>query len=75
LIGIRGNVPAPNLGEQPPQVTHVPRGRHSEKPDVFAEYIERLFPNVPKLEMFARRERPGWEWWGAEAPTTEKEVA
>jgi N6-adenosine-specific RNA methylase IME4 len=24
---------------------------------------------VPKLEMFARRKRPGWDVWGAEAPT------
>jgi N6-adenosine-specific RNA methylase IME4 len=63
LIGTRGNVPAPNPGEQPPQVIEAPRGRHSEKPKVFAEIIERLFPNVPKLEMFAREARPGWDSW------------
>jgi len=28
--------------------------------------IERLWPNTPKLEMFARKERPGWDTWGAE---------
>jgi hypothetical protein len=67
LIGTRGNVPAPSPGEQPPQVTHLPRGRHSEKPDVFAGYIEKLYPNVPKLEMFAREARHGWDVWGNEA--------
>ena len=33
--------------------------------------IERMFPNMPRLEMFARKTRPGWDVWGNEAPTTE----
>jgi N6-adenosine-specific RNA methylase IME4 len=69
LIGTRGNIPAPTPGEQPPQVIEAPRGRHSEKPAVFAEIIERLYPNVPKLEMFARSARPGWDAWGDEVPS------
>jgi N6-adenosine-specific RNA methylase IME4 len=28
--------------------------------------IERMFPNLPKLELFARRKRPGWDVWGNE---------
>jgi N6-adenosine-specific RNA methylase IME4 len=71
LIGVRGHVPAPAPGEQPPAIIEAPRGLHSEKPDVFAEHIERLFRNVPKLEMFASRARPGWDCWGNEAPTAE----
>jgi N6-adenosine-specific RNA methylase IME4 len=68
LIGTRGNVPAPLPSEQPPQLITAPRRRHSEKPDIFAEHIERLYPNTPKLEMFARRARSGWDVWGNEAP-------
>jgi N6-adenosine-specific RNA methylase IME4 len=68
LIGTRGNVPAPTPGEQPPQVIEAPRGRHSEKPEIFAEIIGRMFPSTPKLEMFARDARPGWNAWGNEAP-------
>lgn len=45
-----------------------PRGRHSEKPDGFFELVERLSPE-PRLEMFARRARPGWSVWGNQAPT------
>ena len=67
MIATRGNVPAPAPGEQFPALVKAPRGRHSEKPNVFAEMIERLFPNVPKLEMFARKKRPGWHVWGNEA--------
>lgn len=69
LVGTRGRVPAPAPGTQPPQMITAPRGRHSEKPEAFAEMIERMFPNTPKIELFARRARPGWAVWGAEAAT------
>jgi N6-adenosine-specific RNA methylase IME4 len=59
LIGIRGDVPAPIRGEQPASMVFANRGRHSEKPGVFAELIEKMFPNVPRLEMFARADRAG----------------
>jgi N6-adenosine-specific RNA methylase IME4/ParB-like chromosome segregation protein Spo0J len=71
LIGTRGNVPAPLPGEQPPQLIPAQRGRHSEKPAIFAEIIEKLYPNTPKLEMFARTARPFWDAWGNEAPMSE----
>jgi N6-adenosine-specific RNA methylase IME4 len=67
LIGTRGDVPAPAMGEQPPQTQTIPRGEHSRKPAEFAEMIERMFPNVLRLEMFARGSpRPGWDSWGNE---------
>lgn len=28
--------------------------------------IEKMFPNLPKLELFARQKRPGWDVWGNE---------
>lgn len=67
LVGMRGDVPAPAPGTQPPQVQIFPRTRHSEKPPAFAAMIEAMFPNVPRLEMFCRSPRPGWDTWGAEA--------
>jgi N6-adenosine-specific RNA methylase IME4 len=66
LIGTRGNVPAPAPGTQFPSVIEAPVGAHSEKPEAIAEMIEAMFPNVPKLEMFARRPRAGWDIWGNE---------
>jgi N6-adenosine-specific RNA methylase IME4 len=71
LIATRGEVPAPAPGEQMPYVIEAPAGEPSEKPEVFAVMIERLWPNTAKLEMFARQSRPGWDSWGnevAEAP-------
>lgn len=68
LIGKRGSPPAPLMGSQPETVHIDKKGRHSAKPDFFAETIERLYPDVPKLEMFCRAPRPGvWAAWGYEA--------
>jgi N6-adenosine-specific RNA methylase IME4 len=40
--------------------------RHSQKPDISYQIIERLYPNAKRLELFARRERAGWDVWGNE---------
>lgn len=42
-----------------------PRGRHSEKPEQFFDLVEQLSP-APRLELFARRRRLGWDAWGNE---------
>jgi hypothetical protein len=44
---------------------------YSRKPDEAYELIESYFPNLPKIELFARRARPGWDRWGAEVPEAE----
>jgi N6-adenosine-specific RNA methylase IME4 len=43
-----------------------PRRGQSEKPEAFIDLIEPAFPG-PRLEMFARRQRLGWDTWGNEA--------
>lgn len=68
LIATKGNVPAPAMGTQPPSVIELPLGRHSEKPAFFADMISTLYPTTPKLEMFARVGRVGWDVIGNEAP-------
>ena len=40
-------------------------GTHSTKPDAFYRLVERLCPGS-KVEIFARRPRPGWTTWGSE---------
>ena len=40
--------------------------RHSEKPERFREIIDTLYPSGSRIELFARRDVPGWETWGAE---------
>jgi N6-adenosine-specific RNA methylase IME4 len=67
LIGRRGDVAAPLPGTQPETVHRERKGKHSAKPAFFAEQIERLYPGLPKLELFCRDPRPGWDAWGFEA--------
>lgn len=67
LIGIRGDMPAPLPGTQEESVISAPVGRHSEKPARFRDLIERYFPAVGKIELFARPPLPaGWDCWGNE---------
>lgn len=53
-----------------PSACLAPRTRHSAKPLDLHRALERLYPG-PRLELFARAERPGWTAWGNEAPDTE----
>jgi N6-adenosine-specific RNA methylase IME4 len=39
---------------------------HSRKPDAFLDLVESVSPG-PYLELFARRQRLGWDTWGNEA--------
>jgi N6-adenosine-specific RNA methylase IME4 len=46
--------------------TKAPTTVHSEKPEVFIDTIEAISP-APRVELFARRNRLGWDTWGNEA--------
>lgn len=71
LVGTRGAVPAPAMGTQYASIFDARPRKHSEKPDDIHEMIEALFPNLPKIELNARRRREGWEPWGFEVPEAE----
>jgi N6-adenosine-specific RNA methylase IME4 len=44
-----------------------PRGHeHSAKPEAFLDIVEQVSP-PPRIELFARRQRLGWDTWGNEA--------
>lgn len=40
--------------------------KHSKKPECAYVMLENMFPEVPKIELFAREERAGWDCWGNE---------
>ena len=37
--------------------------RHSQKPEIAYQIIERLYPDTDKIELFARARRKGWDVW------------
>ena len=48
------------------QVILSPVEQHSKKPDAVRERIVALMGDVPRVELFARQETPGWDVWGNE---------
>jgi N6-adenosine-specific RNA methylase IME4 len=66
LIGVKGGFPPPAPKLRPDSVIQAPRTRHSEKPAVFYDVIERSYPKASRLELFARSKRPAWSAWGNE---------
>lgn len=77
LIGKRGTVSlAPMEGTQPESVHAEAKSEHSRKPVWFAEQIDRLWPDLRKLELFQRkgsladgdiRLNGKWDFWGNQA--------
>ena len=65
LVGTRG---APGrLATLPSAVIATTRrGGHSAKPEAFLDYFESVSTG-PYLELFARRQRLGWDTWGNES--------
>lgn len=68
LFATRGGLKIPAALRQS-NVFTAPRGRHSAKPDVFYDRVEQVSPG-PRMEMFARARRLGWDSWGDEVDST-----
>ena len=66
LVATRGDMPSPSPANRPPSVISASRREHSRKPDEAYALIERMYPDLPKIELFARQARPGWAAWGNE---------
>lgn len=68
LICTKGAMTPINMSITPPitSVISAPTQEHSRKPDQVHDLIERLYPNCNYIELFARRQRAGWDVWGNE---------
>lgn len=65
LFGVRGRLPSEGPKDIP-SCFDAPRGLHSRKPDEAYEIIRAISPG-PRLSMFAREQRAGFDLWGNEA--------
>lgn len=63
LFCVRGSLRL--MGSPKPTVFYSPRLPHSVKPEGLIDIIEESSP-PPRLELFARRKRLGWDVWGNE---------
>jgi N6-adenosine-specific RNA methylase IME4 len=62
LVGVKGSPPVVKRLRSSVVSAKKPRA-HSVKPECFQDAIEQVSPG-PYLELFARRERLGWDTWG-----------
>jgi N6-adenosine-specific RNA methylase IME4 len=68
IFARRGDLPL--LSRLKTNVVDAPQQReHSRKPEVFLDLIEQVSP-APRVELFARRHRLGWDVWGNESANT-----
>lgn len=66
LVGKKGNLPVPLPENRHSSIISSLREKHSQKPEVIYEIIERMYPDSARIELFARKEREGWKCWGNE---------
>ena len=69
LIASKGAPPLPPTESVPASVFRERRREHSRKPEASYRIIEAMYPALPKIELFARQVRPGWDVWGNEVGT------
>ena len=65
LYGYRGGITVNQRGTFIPTLFSEPLTVHSRKPQIFYEILEKNTPE-PRLELFARNKRDGWDCWGNE---------
>lgn len=64
LVCRRGGFACPRPAPFADSVLSGGQREHSRKPDDLQDIVDRVWPGLRKLEMFARRERAGWSSWG-----------
>ena len=65
LIAVKGSPGVPPENVRVSSVVFAERtAKHSEKPAIFYQIIEKYYPAKTKIEMFARERRDGWTSWG-----------
>ena len=52
------------------QIITSPIEAHSKKPDIVRDKIVELVGDLPRIELFARQQAPGWDVWGNEVESS-----
>lgn len=66
LLGVRGKAHSLVISNSVSSFVSTGRTKHSEKPQIFREKIIELFGDRPRIELFAREKKDGWDVWGNE---------
>ena len=63
LIAVKGSC-QPDEAKLYDSVQTIERNGHSEKPEIFREIINTIYPHGPRVELFSRKKVDGWEVYG-----------
>ena len=74
LVGVRGKFSPPEPKLRYSSVMSYKRGQHSKKPFEVREMIYSSFPDLNRIELFAREKAAGWDSWGNQISTEEKYI-
>lgn len=66
LLGLHGKPMHFKIKRNVKQLVEAERKQHSQKPDEVRERIVDLVGDLPRIELFARQKRDGWDVWGNE---------
>lgn len=66
LIGVRGKIYKKIQNRSQRTVFFYKNEKHSKKPELLQDKLDMIFPDTNKIEIFARRQRPGWHCIGNE---------
>jgi N6-adenosine-specific RNA methylase IME4 len=70
LVGVKGKYTKELANRSQRNIFLHPSMPHSSKPEELQNSLEKMFPDRDAIELFARRNRPGWTCVGNEAPAT-----
>lgn len=66
LFGTKGHMLKYKKANNIKQFFYEKRREHSRKPEYTREAINKMFGNLPKIELFAREQTEGWDCYGNE---------
>ena len=66
LVGVKGSMSPPEPSDRISSIYSESRTKHSKKPNFFYSYLNETFPNLLKVELFARGQVEGFDNWGNE---------
>lgn len=70
LVGVRGKIYTHLENKSQRSVMFGENIKHSAKPEELQDRLDLMFPTASKIELFARRDRVGWETVGNECPSS-----
>ena len=63
MVATKGTIQAPAPGNCPPSIINLSIQEESGKEDYVYNFIEKMFPDMTRIQLFGECDRPGWKSW------------